>query len=93
MKQCAFFRKSRILSEGKGIVKAILCYTCEADKPYAERNWESKPAEVVRHILGRDEVKAELPEGVYQCFLSLYDYEGEDYTCCGSSDIYFADGK
>lgn len=50
MKQCAFFRKSRILSEGKGIVKAILCYTCDADKPYAERNWESKPAEVVTWI-------------------------------------------
>ena len=87
------FMSAPILSEGKGIVKAILCYTCDADKPYAERNWESKPAEVVRHILGRDEVKAELPEGVYQCFLSLYDDEGEDGTNCGSSDIFFADGK
>lgn len=92
-----------ILSKGNGIVKAILCYTCEADKPYEERNWESKPAEVVKHLFGKDEVKAELPEGVYQCFLSLYDGEDVDFTychhtmkdctSCGSSDIYFADKK
>ena len=25
--------------------------------------------------------------------VTLYDDEGEDCTCCGSSDIYFADGK
>jgi len=82
-----------ILSKGKGISKVMLCYTCDRNEDYQKREWVSQDAEIVRHLFAKDEVRAKLPEGVFQCFLSAYDEETEDKTCCGSSDFFFVPEK
>ena len=72
-----------ILSQGKGITHAILCYTEDAAEKIAhKRLWKSIPAQV-----GKNSVRAELPKGVYQCFLSAYDEESRFNDLCGSSNL------
>ena len=72
-----------IILPGKGITKAILCYTNDRDEKVShKRAWKSVPAQ-----FDAKKVWAELPEGVYQCFLSAYDQESQWNELCGSTDL------
>jgi dienelactone hydrolase len=72
-----------IVLTGKGITKAILCYTCDRDEKVShKRIWKSIPAQ-----FDTKKVWAELPEGVYQCFLSAYDQKSQWNELCGSTDL------
>jgi dienelactone hydrolase len=74
---------AEILSEGKHIIKSILCYTSDRDQRIAhKRKWKSLPAKINGKL-----VSAELPLDTYQCYLSVYDEENSQNDCCGSSDI------
>ena len=72
--------KAKILEPGKGIVKAILCYTDSTKKVYHERVWKSVAAEIEKDV-----VSAELPEGAHQFFLSVYDEDSQFNDLCGST--------
>lgn len=75
--------RADILAKGKGINRAILCYTEDAaEKVSHKRLWKSVPAQ-----FDDKNVWAELPDHVYQCFLSAYDQESKFNDLCGSSSI------
>lgn len=72
-----------IAAKGQGISRAILCYTEDAAEPVShKRVWKSVPAQV-----DAERVWCELPERVYQCFLSAYDEDSRFNDLCGSSNI------
>lgn len=74
---------AKIINQGKGIIEAILCYTCSSDEKVAsKRVWKSLPAKVKEKT-----VSAKFPGDVFQCFLSAYDAKTRYHDCCGSSDI------
>lgn len=74
-----------LLKQGKGIKKAILCYTCDRDNPKKThlRKWNSIPATVAN-----GEVSAKLPDKTFQCFLSVYDELPDNLYCCASGDLF-----
>ena len=72
--------KARILDPGKGVRKAILCYTDSTEKVYHKRVWKSVAAKIEK-----DAVSAELPEGAHQFFLSAYDEDSRFNDLCGST--------
>ena len=72
--------KAKILDPGKGIKKAILCYTDSTEKVYHKRLWKSIPAKIEKDV-----ISAELPEGAYQFFLSAYDENSRFNDLCGST--------
>ena len=75
--------RADILARGRGITHAILCYTEDAEeKTTHKRLWKSVPAQV-----DTNSVRAELPKGVYQCFLSAYDEESPFNDLCGSTNL------
>ncbi len=72
-----------IVFPGKGVTKAILCFTNDRDEKIShKRVWKSIPAQ-----FDAKAVWAELPEGVYQCFLSAYDQESQWDDLCGSTNL------
>lgn len=72
-----------ILQEGKGIRKALLCYTTDiTEKTSHKRVWKTLPATV-----SGKKVSTKLPPETFQCFLSVYDEESPWNDCCGSSDL------
>ena len=72
-----------ILSQGKGITHAILCYTEDANEETThKRLWKSISVQLTEKA-----VSAELPSGVYQCFLSAYDEKSPYNDLCGSTNI------
>ena len=71
---------ARILTPGKGIKRAILCYTDSTDKIYHKRLWKSIPAKIEKDV-----ISAELPAGAHQFFLSAYDQESRYHDLCGST--------
>lgn len=74
---------AHVLSQGKGITHAILCYTEDAEEEAThKRLWKSMPAQVTENM-----VSAELPNGVHQCFLSAYDEKSHYNDLCGSTNI------
>lgn len=75
--------RSGILSKGKGIIRAILCYTEDSQEETThKRLWKSIPAQ-----FDETSVWAELPDKVYQCFLAAYDEESPFNDLCGSSNL------
>ena len=72
--------KARILDPGKGIRKAILCYTDSTEKVYHKRVWKSVAAKIEKDV-----ITAELPDGAHQFFLSAYDEESRFNDLCGST--------
>ncbi|MFA7173298.1 MAG: hypothetical protein WC340_07765 [Kiritimatiellia bacterium] len=75
--------RADILAQGRGITRAILCYTEDAqEKTTHKRVWKSVPAQ-----FDKTSVWAELPDKVYQCFLSAYDEESPHNDLCGSSNL------
>ena len=83
---------AEILSEGKGIRKAVLNYTLDGpEKESRFREWKTIPAQVSGKT-----VSASIPAGTFQCFLSVYDEldrpDHYDY-CCGSGDVLQLKGK
>ncbi|MBR4666727.1 MAG: hypothetical protein IKO93_22860, partial [Lentisphaeria bacterium] len=84
--------RAELLSEGKGICKAVLNYTLDGpEKESRFRAWKTIPAQVSGKI-----VSAAIPAGTFQCFLSVYDEPDRpdhyDY-CCGSGDVLQLKGK
>lgn len=75
--------RANILAKGKGITHAILCYTedTQEKKPH-KRLWKSIPAQ-----FDETSIQAELPDKVYQCFLSAYDGKSQFNDLCGSSNL------
>lgn len=72
-----------ILYKGKGITHAILCYTEDAEQQTShKRVWKSIPAQI-----NGNTVRAELPNGVFQCFLSAYDEKSTFNDLCGSTNL------
>lgn len=68
-----------VKDEGKGISKTFLCFTCDRHEWYScRRKWEMLPAQYRDGI-----ISAQLPENVYQCFISAFD----DEECCGTGDV------
>ncbi len=75
--------RADIIARGKGVTQAILCYTEDAKEPIAyKRTWKSIPAQV-----SADQVQAELPPNVFQCFLSAYDEKSPFDDLCGSTNL------
>jgi dienelactone hydrolase len=75
--------RADILSQGKGITHAILCYTEDAGEQVThKRLWKSIPAQV-----SEGSIQAELPKGVHQCFLSAYDEKSRFNDLCGSTNL------
>ncbi|MFA6930669.1 MAG: alpha/beta fold hydrolase [Lentisphaeria bacterium] len=75
--------RTDILAKGKGITHAILCYTEDANEPVThKRLWKSIPAQ-----FDETSVWAELPEKVFQCFLSAYDEKSPYNDLCGSTNL------
>jgi hypothetical protein len=75
--------RTQILSQGKGVTHAILCYTEDANEEIThKRLWKSCPAQINENV-----VSAELPSGVHQCFLSAYDEKSHYDDLCGSTNI------
>ena len=75
---------AEIKSFGLGMGKALLCYSCstKAEKRHLWK-WESMPAEVKGHT-----ISAKIPEGVTQCFLSVYEENnGKFNDLCGTTEI------
>ena len=73
---------AEILSEGKGIIETVLCYTLDDNEVTNERQWHRVPAERKGNM-----IFAEVPENAVQCFLSAYDEKSDFDDCCGSSDV------
>lgn len=72
-----------IAAAGRGVTRAILCYTEDAEEPLShKRVWKSLPAR-----FDATRVWCELPERVYQCYLSAYDEDSRFNDLCGSSNI------
>lgn len=74
--------RAKILSPGKGAVRASLLYTCSRDRKLHKRQWHEVPAKI-----GTDEVSARLPEGAVQFSLTLYDESGDRFAPAGSSNV------
>ena len=72
--------KAKILDPGKGIRKAILCYTDSTEKVYHKRVWKSVAARIEKDV-----ITAELPDGAHQFFLSAYDEDSRFNDLCGST--------
>lgn len=71
-----------ILSQGKGIIEAILCYTDDPGEISHKRVWKSIPAN-----FDQNRVWAQIPEKTLQCFLSAYDEKTPRQDLCGSSNL------
>lgn len=75
--------RSRVLEQGKGIQACVLSYTTERDvTPWHKRVWKTQPAELKDGF-----ISANLPDNVFQCFLSAYDQDAPFNCCCGSSEV------
>ena len=76
---------AKILSPGASQGRAFLSYTLDRNVPVAhERKWISAAADIDGDI-----VRAKLPEGAYQAFLSLYEAKKGKYNdLCGSSSVW-----
>ena len=75
---------AEIKSFGLGMGKALLCYSCSSktEKRHLWK-WESMPAEV-----NGKTISAKIPEGVTQCFLSVYEENnGKFNDLCGTTEI------
>ena len=75
---------AEIKSFGLGMGKALLCYSCS---PRTEKRhlweWKTLPAEV-----NGNTVSARIPEGVTQCFLSIYEENiGKYNDLCGTTEV------
>ena len=75
---------AKILDQGKGIKRAILCYTDSTEKVYHKQEWKSIPAKIENNI-----ISAELPEGAHKFFISAYDGESKHNDLCGSTSPVF----
>ena len=76
---------AKILSPGASQGRAFLSYTLDRNVSVAhERKWISAAADIDGDI-----VRAKLPEGAYQAFLSLYEAKKGKYNdLCGSSSVW-----
>ncbi len=75
---------AEIKSLGLGLGKALLCYSCS---PKTEKRhlwkWETLPAEV-----NGSTISAKIPEGVTQCYLSIYEEScGKFNDLCGTTEV------
>ena len=75
---------AKILEQGKGIKRAILCYTDSTEKVYHKQEWKSIPAKIENGV-----ISAEVPEGAHKYFLSAYDEESKYNDLCGSTSPVF----
>lgn len=72
----------KILSSGKGIKKAVLCYTNDDKQPkYHLRKWSTVPAEIKG-----DTITAKVPAGAYMYYISAYESESKHHDLCGSTN-------
>ena len=72
----------KILSSGKGIKYAVLCYTNDANEPvYHKRKWATVPAEIKG-----DTITAKIPDGAYMYYISAYEGESKHHDLCGSTN-------
>ena len=72
---------AEILDKGKGIQKAVLCYTDSKEK-YHKRKWQQLAAEIKGNT-----VSAEIPDGAHSYYLSVFDGNGRFRDLCGSTDV------
>jgi dienelactone hydrolase len=82
---------AKLLEQGKGIKECVLCYTCDsAEATTWKRVWKKASAELRDGV-----VSAKLPEGVFQCFINVYDEAGSMYyqKTGASSDFVFFPAK
>ncbi len=75
---------AEIKSVGLGMGKALLCYSCSSKEEKRHLwKWESMPADVNGNV-----ISAKIPEGVTQCFLSVYEEQnGKFNDMCGTTEI------
>ena len=80
---------AKVLSRGKTTGAAFLSYTCDGAEPVEwKRKWTTVPAEIECDV-----VRAKLPDGVFQAFLSLYEADKGKYNdLCGSSSLWTRKG-
>ena len=72
---------ARIADPGDGVVRATLNYTLSSDPKTDLRRWESVPAEICGET-----VRATLPAGTVQCYLSAYEAGTSRFDdLCGST--------
>ena len=71
---------AKILDSGKGILRAVLCYTADTGPEQHKRLWQSIPA-----VIEGNHISAELPAGAHQFFISAYDEECHSHDLCGST--------
>ncbi|MBQ9772778.1 MAG: hypothetical protein IJW23_13225 [Lentisphaeria bacterium] len=71
-----------ILSPGKGITKAVLCYTAD-DKQikYHLRKWGTVPA-----VINGNTITAKIPGGAYMYYISAYEGDSKHHDLCGSTN-------
>ena len=72
---------AEILDKGKGIQKAVLCYTDSKEK-YHKRKWQQLNAEIKGNT-----VSAKIPDGAHSYYLSVFDGNGRFKDLCGSTDV------
>ena len=72
---------AEILDKGKGIQKAVLCYTDSKEK-YHKRKWQQLAAEIKGNT-----VSAKIPDGAHSYYLSVFDGNGRFRDLCGSTDV------
>lgn len=74
---------AEIKSEGLGIGKTLLCYSCSSKtEPRHKWKWETIPAERNGNV-----ISAKIPEGTSQCFLSAYEQnQGTFRDLCGTTE-------
>ncbi len=75
---------AEVKSFGLGMGKALLCYSCS---PKTEKRhlwkWETIPADVKGNT-----ISAKIPEGVTQCYLSIYEEKNGSFNdLCGTTEI------
>ena len=82
MKQNKNSVSCQILSPGKGISHAVLCYTSDKRQPvYHLRKWNTVPA-----TIDGDTISAEVPKGAYMYYISAYETESTHHDLCGSTN-------
>ncbi len=72
----------KIISSGKGIKNAVLCYTDDDKQPkYHLRKWKTVPAEIKD-----DTITAKIPKGAYMYYISAYEGDSKHHDLCGSTN-------
>ncbi|MBR2440087.1 MAG: dienelactone hydrolase family protein [Lentisphaeria bacterium] len=72
----------KIISSGKGIKNAVLCYTDDDKQPkYHLRKWKTVPAEIKD-----DTITAKVPKGAYMYYISAYEGDSKHHDLCGSTN-------